>query len=183
MKRLTMRLDTKSIKNAIKELEEYKMSIRKKNELFVSRLIDEGIKIAQRNVGYGKYISVTKELENDGARTIGFLIAKDTKKIHAEWDYYGQKKTAELSPLLLAEFGSATLAEVLFDISGVGQGTFPGQKHAGETMWWYKEWKDDHTGEWRQGFGVTPTHPMYMADMEMLQRLEEIAREVFANGI
>ena len=97
MKRLTMKLDTKSIKNAIKELEEYKMSLRTKNELFVSRLIDEGIRIADRNVGYGKYISVTKEMENDGARTIGFLIAKDTKKIHAEWDYYGQKKTAELS--------------------------------------------------------------------------------------
>ena len=64
MKRLTMRLDTKSIKNAIKELEEYKMSLRTKNELFVSRLIDEGIRIAERNVGYGKYISVTKEMEN-----------------------------------------------------------------------------------------------------------------------
>ena len=183
MKRLKISLNTNSIKDAIKELEHYRDSLRVKNEEFVSRLIDEGIFMAESNVGYGKYISITKKVENDGSRTVGFLIAQDTKKIIAEWDYYGTKKTAELSPLLLAEFGSATLAEVLFDISGVGQGTFPGQKHAHEKTWWYKEWKDDHTGEWKQGQGVYPTHPMYMADMEMLDSAERIAREVFGNDL
>ena len=178
--KLTMTLDTKSIKNAIKELEDYKVSLKAKNELFINRLIDEGISVAKQNVGgYGSRISFTKEVDGN----IGFLIAKDTDKIIAEWDFYGKKKTAELSPLLLSEFGSATLAEVLFDIAGVGQGTFPGQRHASEPAWWYKEWQDDHKGEWKQGHGVKPTHPMYKADMEMLEKAEKIAREVFADGI
>jgi len=177
-----MSLNTKSINDVIDELEKYKDSLQTKTELFVSRLLDEGIKVAQENAGgYGKHISFSKEV-NGGTKTVGFLIAKDTDKITVEWDYYGHKKTAELSPILMSEFGSATLAEVLFDVAGVGQGTFPGQKHAHQKTWWYKEWQDDNKGEWKQGHGVKPTHPMYKADMEMLQRAEEIAREVF-NGI
>lgn len=184
MKRLKISLNTNSIKDAIKELEHYRDSLRIKNELFVSRLIDQGIQVAQQNAGgYGKYISFTKEVEGDGSRTVGFLIAQDAKKITVEWDYYGHKKTAELSPILMSEFGSATLAEVLFDVAGVGQGTFPGQKHAGEKSWKYKEWQDDHKGEWKTGYGVKPTHPMYKADMDMLDSAERIAREVFSNDL
>lgn len=184
MKRLTMSLNSKSIQAAIKELENYRDSLAAKTELFVDRLIEEGIRIAQQNSGgYGKYISFTKEVQSESNRTIGFLIAEDSSKIVVEWDYYGNKKTAELSPILFAEFGSSTLAEVLFDISGVGQGTFPGQKHADKGTWRYKEWQDDNKGQWKQGHGVKPTHPMYKADMEMLETAERIAREVFSDGI
>lgn len=184
MKHLKISLNTNSIKDAIKELEKYRDSLRVKNEEFVNRLIEQGIQIAQSNAGgYGKHISFTKEVEGEGSRVIGFLIAQDASKITVEWDYFGHKKTAELSPILMSEFGSATLAEVLFDIAGVGQGTFPGQTHAGQTSWFYKEWQDDHKGEWKVGHGVKPTHPMYKADMDMLDSAERIAREVFSNGI
>ena len=181
MKHLKITLDSKSINDAIRELEDYKQSLRDKNRIFIERLLDEGISVARDNSGgYGKLISFSKEIEG-GTRTIGLLIAEDKQKIIAEWDYYGNKKTAELSPLLLSEFGSATLSEILFNISGVGQGTFPGQTHASEPYWRYKEWKDDNSGEWKTGSGVKPTHPMYKADLEMLQKIETIAREVF-NG-
>ena len=192
MKHLKITLDSKSINDAIRELEDYKQSLRDKNRTFIERLLDEGISVARRTLdegnsvardnsgGYGKLISFSKEVK-DGTRTIGLLVAEDKQKIIAEWDYYGNKKTAELSPLLLSEFGSATLSEVLFNISGVGQGTFPGQTHASEPFWRYKEWKDDNSGEWKVGRGVKPTHPMYKADLEMLQKIETIAREVF-NG-
>ena len=179
MKQLTITLNSKSIGNAIKELKAYKASLPIKTEQFVNKLIDEGIRVAKQNTGgYGNYISFSKDVKG-GTRTIGFLIASDSHKIIAEWDYFGTRKTAELSPLLMSEFGSATVAEVLFDLTGVGQGTFPGQTHANEPTWWYKEWQEDHKGEWKQGHGIKPTHPMYNADMEMLQRAEEIAREVF----
>ena len=90
-----------------------------------------------------------------------------------------EKKTAVLSPILLAEFGSASYAEVLFDVEGVGQGTFPGQTHAFEDSWWYKEWDENGKGEWKRGFGVTPTHPMYHAEMKMYEQVYNIARKVF----
>ena len=84
-----------------------------------------------------------------------------------------------LSPILLAEFGSATYAEVLFDVEGVGQGTFPGQTHAFEDSWWYKEWDENGKGEWKRGRGVTPTHPMYHAKMKMYEQIYNVARKVF----
>ena len=176
--KLNLTLDSKSISHAIGELKKYKTSLAVKNEEFVRRLIDEGISIAEQNTGgYGKYIQFYKE-GRGGLRTVGFLIARDTP-ITVEWDYKGEKKTAKLSPLLMAEFGSGKLAEVLFAISGVGQGTFPGQTHAFEDGWNYKEWQSDHKGKWHHSSGVAPTHPMYKADMEMIQRAEMIAREVF----
>lgn len=182
MKQLSISLDSKSINNAIKQLKDYKTSLQSKTKELISRLIDEGIEVAEQNTGgYGKYIKFSKNVKGRYS-VVGFLIAEDSSKIIAEWDYKGDKKTAELSPLLLSEFGSATMAEVLFDIAGVGQGTFPGQTHAFESRWWYKEWTEDGTGEWKLGHGVQPTHPMHEADMAMLQKVEEIAREVF-NGI
>ena len=177
--KLNLTLSSKSISHAIGELKQYKDSLAIKNETFVRRLLDEGISVAEQNTGgYGKYIQFYKEGKG-GIRTVGFLIAKDTP-IMVEWDHYGTKKTAKLSPLLMAEFGSAKLAEVLFAISGVGQGTFPGQTHAfDEGGWNYKEWQEDHKGKWHHSVGVAPTHPMYHADMEMIQKIDEIAREVF----
>lgn len=177
--KLNLTLDSRSISHAIGELKKYKTSLAIKNEEFVRRLIDEGISIAEQNTGgFGKYIQFYKE-GRGGIRTVGFLIAKDSP-ITVEWDYYGEKKTAKLSPLLMAEFGSGKLAEVLFAISGVGQGTFPGQTHADDPKGWnYKEWSEDHKGKWHHSSGYAPTHPMYKADMEMIQRAELIAREVF----
>ena len=181
--KLEVKLNQKSINHAIGELKRYQTSLAEKNETFVRRLLDEGIKVARANTGdFGKFISFYKEGKG-GIRTVGYLIA-DSRSITAEWavkDENGNevKKTAEVNPLLMAEFGSGMAAEVKFDISGVGQGTFPGQTHAYESSWWYKDWE---TKQWHQAFGIKPKHPMYNAEMEMIQRVTEIAREVFYSG-
>ncbi len=195
MKKLAISLNTKSIESAIKELEKYKSSIQIKNKLFVERLLDVGITIAQQNVGnFGKHITFSKEVKGS-THAIGFLIATD-EPITVEWivSEDGDTKTAEVSPLLMAEFGSGKLAEVLFKISGVGRGTFPGQTHAFEDTWSFKKKvkkKSKKKGEsgkeektrWFTSSGVAPTHPMYFADMEMIEQIDKIAREVFGDGI
>lgn len=177
--KIQVALSNKSINHAIGEVKKYRTSLAMKTEEFVSKLLSEGIRVARENVGgYGKYIQFYKEGKG-GLRTVGYLIAKDNK-ITVTWDYKGEKRKATVSPLLMAEFGSGQLAEVLFAIDGVGQGTFPGQTHAfDEGGWNYKEWKDDHSGAWHHSVGSRPTHPMYQADMEMIQAIDRIAREVF----
>ena len=177
--KLSLTLNSRSINHAIGELKRYRDDLPIKTEVFVRKLIDAGISVAEQNTGgFGKYITFTKEGKG-GLRTVGFLVAESTP-ITVEWDNKGERKTAQLSPLLFAEFGSGKLAEVLFAISGVGQGTFPGQTHANDPGGWsYKEWQSDHKGKWHHSVGYAPTHPMYKADMEMLQKAEEIAREVF----
>lgn len=181
MKQIKVKLNSKSIQNAIKELENYKASLEAKNKEFVSRLIDYGIEMAVSYSGnYGKYISFNKKVEG-GENAVGFLIAEGYP-ITVEWIVQGgEVKTAEIDPLLMAEFGSGQFAEVLFNISGVGRGTFPGQTHAFEDSWSFMKKESDGTTKWYRSSGVAPTHPMYHADMEMLDVIESVAREVFGN--
>lgn len=173
--KLKITLDSNSIKAAIDELKDYRNRLAAKNELFVNRLLDEGIRTAELYVGgMGKYITFSKDV-NGTTKCIGLLIAKDAKKIISKWDYYGQIVSAEVSPILMEEFGSGMYAKVLFPIDGVGRGTFPGQTHAYERMW---HWKDED-GTWHSSSGYIPSHPMYRADMAMINQIEKIAREVF----
>ena len=86
-------------------------------------------------------------------------------------------QTAEVNVLAMAEFGSGKLAKVLFDIGGVGRGTFPGQTHAFDDEGW--SWKEIGTDRWHHSVGVEPTHPMYNAYIHMLEQIDAIAQEVF----
>ena len=76
----------------------------------------------------------------------------------------------------MAEFGSGWLSEVLFNVSGVGQGTFPGQIHAFDEKGWYWTTED---GVKHHSIGEKPTHPMHNAMNEMIRDVEKIAVEVF----
>lgn len=176
--KLQISLDKKSINKALKEIEKYKQSLADKRELFLERLLDVGISVAEEHrSGMGKYILFRKEVTNDPDKSIGVLIGENRQTIKSEWKTKEGTKTAELSPILFAEFGSGFLAEVLFDnVEGVGQGTFPGQTHAFDDGGWWWMGMDD---EWHHSYGFKPTHPMYNAEVKMLEQIETIAREVF----
>lgn len=175
-KRLSLTLSNKSINSAIKELTEYRDSLAAKSELLVSRLLDEGITVAYQHVGkYEGYVEFTKELESGQSQCVGILIGRDVTPFISAWKTKDGKKIVEVSGLLMLEFGSGWLANVIWNVSGVGQGTFPGQKHAFDKQWY---WEDlDGTKHWSKG--ETPQYPMYFADMTMLSNIDHIAREVF----
>lgn len=180
MKQIQMRLETKSIKRAIKELEKYRDSLRAKSELFVSRLIDEGISVAYQHIGrYTGYVEFVKDMQGGGSQCIGLLIGKDTQPYISSWIVKDGVRSVEVSGILMSEFGSGWLANVIWDVSGVGQGTFPGQKHAFDKRWFWT----DVNGVKHSSIGEQPHYPMYFADMTMLSNIDHIAREVFRNGI
>lgn len=179
MKQIVVKLNNKSIEKAIKELEDYKNSLRAKSELLVSRLIDEGIKVAYQHTGkYGGYVEFKKEIES-GEQCIGLLIGRDSKPYISTWKYKGGVKSVEVSGILMSEFGSGWLANVIWDVEGVGQGTFPEQTHAFDVRGWY--WEDED-GTKHHSRGEQPNYPMYFADMTMLSQVDKIAREVFRSG-
>lgn len=175
----------KSVNHAIGQLKDYRDSLAAKNEQFVYELLNIGIKVAEERAGhngYGQYITFYKKGKG-GITTIGYLVGEDTQKIVTQWQYEEKDdaiRTAAISPILFAEFGSAGFARVPFDISGVGQGTFPGQTHAYDGSWWVKK-LDEETGEyvWTKWYGVTPTQPMYHAEMKMYEQIYNVARKVF----
>lgn len=176
--KIEISLSQKSVNHAIGQLKRYKEDLKTKNEIFLSRLIDAGISVAEKNVGkYTGYVSFEKKVSSRGNVGIGILKGKDTKPFISWWYYKGGRKEVKVSGIYMSEFGSGWLSEVLFDVGGVGQGTFPDQKHAFEPVW---HWTDDqgyHTSS-----GENPTHPMYRAMIEMYSQMYMIAREVFYSG-
>ena len=169
-----------SIDQLIDELESYKKTLNRQIELFLNRLLDVGISIAESNSGtYGRYIIFEKKVNVSESEYVGILNGRDAHKVFKEWQTRDGTDGYEISPILMAEFGSGWLAQVLGDVQGVGQGTMPNAKgHANDPKGWY--WKDDDG--WHHSFGEAPTMPMHRASVQMLVNINRIAHEVFGNG-
>ena len=181
MKKINISITKKgSIENAIKMLEEYKKEIRDKTQIFIEKLLDIGIEMAYLSAGsYGNVIVFKKELNPVEYGCEGLFIAMDKQKIVREWVLSnGEVKSVEISPLLMSEFGSGWFAEVLYsELDGkVGQGTFPGQKHAFDPRGWF--WTDKDKKK-HYSKGESPSHPIHNAEMAMIGSVKMVAREVF----
>lgn len=177
-KKITFGLSQKEIENAIKELRQYQSDLNRKCEELCSRLTQEGIRIAQSHIGssgFGKYIHLGSEITPQQAGCKAILYMEDTTKIKSEWQTLEGVKSADVSPMLMLEFGSGLKAENPKNISGVGTGTFPGGKHGNEPGWYYMDLEDN----WHYSTGVSPKMPMYNTANELRTKVVTIAREVF----
>ena len=181
-KRINISLTRKGdIEKAIKELRDYQKHLNWQLGEFFRRLMDVGIETAQDNSGHYKgYIRFEKQISVSDDEAEGLLIATDGKRLIREW-YTSKarthKRSYEVSPLLLAEFGSGWLAEVLDNVPGVGQGTMPhSYGHATDDDGWY--WYDED-GIKHHSIGEAPTFPMHTALIAMENEVDRIAKEVF----
>lgn len=176
-RKFTTDLSVSGIKALQKQLQDYQKDLVQKCEEFVSRLAESGIEVAKHNTGnFGHYItfSVKTEPNKDGCKAI--LLATETGKIVSSWQTKDGIKTADVSPLLMVEFGSGWRAENPMDVPGVGQGTFPNQSHAYDRNGW---WWTDLDGKLHHSYGITPQMPMYNASLEMNRKIWETAKDVF----
>lgn len=184
MKRVYLSLTKKgSIEQTIKALEAYKDEIHLKTEEFVYRLAECGITTAQANTGeYRGMIVFRNETQKTEDGVVGKIIATDGQKLIREWYTKKNKEKAEhrfyeVSPLLLAEFGSGWLSDVIWNVAGVGQGTMPNSYgHAMDENGWY--WYDED-GVKHHSIGETPSYPMLSALNKMQFEINRIGREVF----
>ena len=158
-----------------RQLLQYKDSLPIKCEEIVSRLLKSGVEVSQTKISespLGKYVTVTTNISADKVGCKGILLAKGAVK---EKEGY-----APFSILLAIEFGSGIhynpTPNPLSAEMGYGVGTFPGQIHAYEDFWFY--W-DENAQEWKPTHGVKATMPMYSADMEIIQNIVKVAKEVF----
>ena len=104
------------------------------------------------------------------------MLASENGKIISTWKSYGEIKSAEVSPLSMAEFGSGWGAENPIQIPDVGQGTFPGQAHAFDKEGWYWTDEDDNLNYSR---GITAKMPMYKASIRIQEIAIKKAKEIF----
>ena len=157
------------------QLLQYRNSLPIKCETLVSRLLQSGVAVSQTKISespLGKYVTVTTNISADKMGCKGILLAKGEVK--------EQEGYAPFSILLAIEFGAGIhynpTPNPNADKFGLGVGTYPRQIHAFEDLWFY--WDED-AQEWKPTHGVKATMPMYSADMEIIQNVVKVAKEVF----
>ena len=170
-------LSTDGITNIISQLYDYEDEIIVKAEMMVRLLADMGIRVAEYTVHeeFRPFIDfVYKPDIRTDTEVEGNLIGKDNTLIHRVW--YGRKGqlvgSAFISPVMMSEFGAGPYAQ------NGHRGTFPGQKHAFETQWfWRDEAGELHSSE--EDYTMVATQPMYHAFIEMMQKVDHVAKQVF----
>lgn len=160
------------------QLLQYKDELPTKCEKLVYRLLQSGVKVSQAKINespLGKYVTVTTNISAEKMGCKGVLLAKGAVK--------EQEGYAQFSILLAIEFGAGihfnpTPNPLIGSEFPYGVGTYPGQVHAFQSEGWM--YWDEKAQEWRHTYGVKATMPLYNADMEIIQNVVKIAKEVFS---
>ena len=185
------RLESNDLRRMANELRQYEVSLQAKIRTLLERLADKGVYAGQTTIGnFGKYVTFSRHTDGLGV----VVVAQETGIIISRWLRKGSDVPieAEVSPLLMAEFGAGPHAIIwegqngntntLPDGKEIGRGSFkyPDQirTHAFESSWWYM----DLNKQWHQASGVKPTRPLHNAMLEIINTVNATAREVFGNG-
>ena len=168
-------MSVKGLDSLIRELQKYNDDLPNKCKKLVSELLQKGVEVSKARISdspLGKYVTVTTNISSEKMGCKGILLAKGAVK--------EQEGYAPFSILLAIEFGAGIhynpTPNPNADKFGLGVGTFPGQIHAYEDFWFY--W-DENAQECKPTHGVKATMPMYSADMEIIQNIVKVAKEVF----
>lgn len=183
---MILNFEIKGLKETKEKLEKYQKSIDDRAEIFISKLLDKGIQIANlhkdssvlaenNTQNLGQFVTFTKEVEGKTGTLIGVDIP-----IQTAWKNSSGIHTATVFPLLMLEFGSAFFADPpqkRFGGEG-GKGTMATAGHENDLEWWWI----DLDGRRHKNYSIRPTSPMYNAYKEMLLDIKQIAKEVYGNG-
>jgi hypothetical protein len=154
--------DPKSIDTALKQVQQYKKDFKAKEQEFVRRLAEVGVRVAQAGFSTADYdgvndVVVSMEKTANGytvvasGETVGF-IEFGTGVKYPEWDNTGMDYT----PPKHGTYGK-------------GQGKNP---HG----WWFRQ---NDGGRAYHTYGNQPAEAMLTARNEMIERAIQIAREVW----
>lgn len=164
--KINVTLSPSGIEKAVQQLEKYKQDLNTKITVFLQRLGDAGIDVVKANMRpAGDYIVPDNpdfRLTHGGRRGVLSLSGKD---------------------VLFVEFGAGVHYNGALGNSpnpkgvemGYFIGSYPGQTHAGEDKWYYR----DEDGQPHKTHGTQAGMPMYKASQYMRGHIREIAREVF----
>ena len=163
-------LDTNEINNLIEELNDYADGLADKCRIFIWRLANEGIKVVKSTYGTGLGDS---EREPEACYF----------KFNDDGEVIGGKLIVKGKDILFIEFGAGIRfnkgnIHPMAHEMGYGVGSYPNQKHAYDPNGWYYRDKNDST-ILHHSLGTEATMPVYKASLEIMDKFEEIAEEVF----
>lgn len=173
MRKMKAVLSTKSLRQLSNEFNTYVNTLDLKCEQFTERLINEvGIPVININM------SSFKGDSEHSYQTFIEIHRQPNKGVSA-------RLVVQNEDILFIEFGagihynnSKAKNEKAAEL-GYGVGSYPGQTHAFNNKGW---WYTDEAGNSIHSYGTEATMPVYNAYREMVDQVERIAKEVFANG-
>lgn len=169
MKTISFTLSQNSVKNAMNEIKKYRDDLKRKNEIFVTRLAKEGLSIVQSTMESipeevkGSYYTELI-MDNKGENIKGAAIRLTGEKV----------LFVEFSAGIA--YGTPQGGYPLESGKKYGVGTYPGQTHAESPYgWWYV----DESGNKHHSYGNRAYMPMYHAEQAIIFSIRKIAQEVF----
>lgn len=167
--------DSKSIQNAIKQIEQYRDDLPRKCQEICRRLCEIGQQtalVAINESPHGK--AVTLRMDIDPSKTGCKAMIIGTGKTVTD------DKGRTFNVLFGIEFGAGIrynpTANPKASEFGMGIGTFPGQTHAlNPGGWMYL----DNDGNWKHSYGVKATMPFYKAMTEIQRNVNDVVKDVF----
>lgn len=172
--KINARMNTNDINTVIEQIERFKDNLQHKLADLVIELANIGITVAMANtfveydeqyINMGDLLEFSKETvmtDDEVTCTLSVTGQVYTK----EW----KGGSAQVNPLLMAEFGSGSKA-----LDG-HRGTFPNQHVAFLESW---KWTDN-SGITHESSGSEPSRPLYKAKLEMEQQIQEVAARIFS---
>ena len=153
--------DKASIDSAIKQLQEYKKDFLAKEKIFVRRLAEIGVSVASAGFAVADY---------DGVKDVN---------VRLEWNGDRAIVIAEGETVGFIEFGTG-IRNPEWDNSGMSytppkHGTY-GKKHGARPKGWYFK---PGEGAVQHTFGNVPAEAMRTARDVMIEKVTQIAREVW----
>ena len=163
-KAISMKLDTSSINDAIKELKEYKKWVARKEDKLLQKLATLGA--TKASLGYARAIyNGTNDVEVSVEKSSnGYTVVASGKSV----------AFIEFGAGITYGYGHPQAGEF-----GVGPGTYPdGKGHWDDPQGWFipKEAGGGHS------YGNPPAMALYNAAREIEQAIIKVAKEVFASG-
>jgi hypothetical protein len=166
MKNINIELSIKSIDKAIAQIERYKKSLPNKSRVFLKKLANVGIETIEE-----KMSNVIGDSNTEHS-------VRATTKIDGK--ICSCKIVLRGEDIAFIEFGSGIVyngngsphpkgEELGFTIGSYGY-------HQGKRGHWYY---DDKNGQRTLSIGTKAAMPMYNAEMQMLEKIKEVAQEVY----
>lgn len=167
--------DSKSIQNAIKQIEQYRDDLPRKCQEICRRLCEIGQHTALLAINespQGKAVTLRMDIDPSKTGCKAMLIGTG-KTVTDE-----RGRTYNL--LLGIEFGSGIrynpTENPMASEFGMGVGTFPDQSHAFDRNGWMYLGKD---GNWHHSYGIKATMPFYKAMTEIQRNVNDVVKDVF----
>ena len=165
----SMGLSRGRVQEIIEIIEQYKRDLERKCETLAHRLARAGIEVVQATI---------EEVPSD-ERGSYYVEEMNDPPIGTAIVLSGDK-------VLFIEFGAGVIhsspQHPQASEHGMGVGTYPGQKYAWNlTQWGGGWWYTADNGQSIHSYGNPAYMPMYKADVEILEKVTSIAKEVFGS--